>query len=106
MISSILQQQIDRISFEKIILLEAVITKPQQVKETTRNHFQNQTKSNPANNSLQEEQKEYYTPIKKISPSIYQPLTQPISLDELNATIREAPKHKATGPLMISNEML
>ena len=41
MINSILQRQQDRISFEKIITPDSVITEPQQIKETTRIHFQN-----------------------------------------------------------------
>ena len=106
MINSILHQQKDRISFEKIISPDSVITEPQQIKEATRAHFQNWTKSNPTDNSLWEEWKGYYAPNKKINSSTYQPLIQQITLEELNLTIKEAPKYKATGPLMISNEML
>ena len=106
MINSILQRQQDRISFEKIITPDSVITEPQQIKETTRIHFQNWTKSNPTDDSHWEEWEKYYTLTKKINSNTYEPLTQTITLEELHSTIREAPKHKATGPLMISNEML
>jgi hypothetical protein len=106
MINSILHQQKDRISFEKIILPDSVITEPQQIKEATRAHFQNWNRSNPTDNSIWEEWEKYYAPNKKINSHTYQPLVQQITLEELNLTIKEAPKHKATGPLMISNEIL
>ncbi|CAG8708417.1 6605_t:CDS:1, partial [Scutellospora calospora] len=48
----------------------------------------------------------HYTPIKKINSSVYNLLIQTITIEELLSTIRDALKHKATRPLMISNEML
>ena len=106
MINSILKQQKDRISFEKIICSDTVITKPQQIKKAASTHFQNWTKSNPANNSLWPEWEKYYTPLKNTRSYIYQPLTKPITLEEITNTIKEAPKNKTTGSLGISNEML
>jgi len=106
MINSILKKEKDHISFDKIITTETIITDPNEIKTATSNHFKNWTKHNPTNEEHWDKWKSHYDPLESIHPSIYSNLPLPFTLDELISTISAAPKHKATGPNNISNEML
>src|SRR5260364_408923 len=106
MINSILKKEKDHISFDKIITTETIITDPTEIKNATSTHFKNWTKRNPTNEEYWDEWKFHYDPLEAIHPSIYSNLPLPFTLDELISTISAAPKHKATGPNNITNEML
>jgi len=106
MLDSILQRRSEPIKTDKIILPDRVITEKQEVKEHIRRHFKLWTKTNPPNINWQAEWEEIYHPIKKINPTIYEPVSEPITMEELRQTISLTPKNKATGPLPISNEIL
>ncbi|CAG8611484.1 5157_t:CDS:2 [Ambispora leptoticha] len=76
MINSILDKRTDTVTFQNIKLPNTIITDPYEI----RNHIQN--------------------------PFWYQTLTQPITRQEVIQTINQSPNNKATGPSLISNEML
>src|SRR5260364_61324 len=106
MLDSILQRRSEPIKTDKSILSDQVITEKQEVKEHIRRHFKLWTKTNPPNTNWQAEWEEIYHPIKKINPTIYEPVSEPITMEELQQTISLTPKNKANGPLPISNEIL
>ena len=106
MISSILKKDKDHVNFDKVITPDAVITDPTDIKNKISAHFQAWTKYNPANMNQWEEWKPHYTPSDTIYQKIYENLLTPFTLEEMNQVITDAPKHKATGPNNISNEML
>ena len=55
MIDSILQRQAKPISYEKVIILDNIITNQKEIKEAVCIHFKNWMKNNSPNNSLWEE---------------------------------------------------
>src|SRR5690242_13117726 len=106
MLDSILQKRAEPVNFEKIILSDEIITDKNQIKEAVCSHFNSWTKSNPPNDTYWEEWKSTYSPINNIQENIYNNLLTPITITELQQTIKLAPRKKATGPLGISNEAL
>lgn len=106
MIDSILKRRPEPVQTNKIILSDQIITDKPEVQAHIRSHFMSWTRKNPPDPNYAHEWDEAYLPLKKIDPTIFKPLTQPISLTELQETINKAPKNKATGPLAIVNEIL
>jgi hypothetical protein len=106
MINSILKRNQDQVSFDKIITSDKIINNPEEIKQVTREHFNNWTKHNPTNTQFEQEWISALQPLPHINPNIYNSLLQTITLQELTETITSSPIHKATGPSGISNEML
>ena len=106
MIDSILQKRTEVVRTDKIILPDQIITDRNEIKQHIRSHFSLWTKHNPPLEDLKAEWEETYSPIKKIDPTIYDLLSQAITLEELTDTISNAPRAKATGPNLIANEIL
>ena len=106
MLDSILKHRSDLVRTDRIILTNQIITDKHEVLEHVRTHFENWTKANPPNEEVEDDWKEAYLPLANIDPSIYESLTHAISLDEIQSTIDNAPKNKATGPSSIPNEVL
>jgi hypothetical protein len=69
-------------------------------------HYENWTKPNPPNWNQWKEWEEEYKPINNIQDCWYKNISDPITLKELEETIKKSPTSKATGPHGISNEML
>ena len=106
MIDSILNRKKAHISYDKIIAPDKIITDPKEIKQVTREHFNNWTKHNPSNPNFEQEWIPFLQPLTNIQPKIYETLTQPITLSELHNAINIAPTKKATGPSGIANEMI
>jgi len=106
MIDSILKRRPDPVRTNKIILPDQVLTDRSEIKTHIRSHFMSWTRNNPPDSTHEQEWEEAYLPIDKIDPVIYEPLTRPITITELQETIYKTPKDKATGPLAIANEIL
>ena len=106
MLDSILKRRAEPVSFEKIILPDKIITDKKEIKEATQLHHKNWTKHNPSSSEEWKNWESTYLPLKNIQNSIYKDLLSPITITELEQTIKTAPKGKATGPLGIANEVL
>jgi hypothetical protein len=106
MLDSILKRRAEPVNFEKIIFPNKILTDKNEIKEATRLHFKNWTKENPPNNTNWKKWKSTYNPLDNIKSNIYNNLLFLISISELEQTIKEAPKRKATGPLGIANKVL
>src|SRR5260363_78156 len=106
MIDSILKRRPEPVRTNKIILPDQIITDKPEVQAHIHFHFMSWTRKNPPDPNYAHEWDEVYLLLKKIDPTIFKPLTQPISFTELQETINKASKNKATGPLAISNEIL
>jgi len=106
MIDSILKRRPEPVRTNKIILPDQIITNKPEVQAHIRSHFMSWTRKNPPDPAYGHGWDDVYLPLKNIDPTIYEPLTQSISFSELQKTIENAPKNKATGPLAISNEIL
>ena len=106
MINSILKCNQKQVSIDKIITADRIINDPEEIKQATKDHFNNWTKHNPTNPDFEHEWTHFLQPLPHINPNIYSELTQQITMSELTETINSSPLHKATGPSGISNEML
>ncbi|CAG8854485.1 17399_t:CDS:1, partial [Gigaspora margarita] len=85
---------------------DTIVTKPKQIKEEIRKHYEKWTQANLLNPEKWSEWATEYKPIQSIDPKWFEILKNPITLPELEKTLSEAPNNKATGPQNISNEML
>jgi len=92
--------------FDNIKLHDSIITEPKEIRQHIKNHFANWTKHNPHNPALWEQWKNEYSPKTNILSTWYNTLTDPITQHEIISTINTSPNKKATGPTLISNEML
>ena len=106
MINSILNRKNVHTFFDKIIFSDKIIIDSKEIKQATKDHFNNWTKLNPTNTSFEHECTPFLQPLPNIQANIYDSLIQPITHDELRNTINIAPTQKATGPSGISNEMI
>ena len=106
MINSILNRHSEVVDLSRIISTDSVITDKNNIKLKVKNHFKNWTKLNPASSSLWQQWKTEYEPKENINSSWYKDILELVNLEELKQTISQAPKQKATGPTLISNEML
>ena len=55
MINSILKHNQDQVSFDKIITSDRIINNPEEIKQATKEHFNNWTKRNPTNPNFEQE---------------------------------------------------
>src|SRR6185437_75460 len=106
MIDSILQRKKGRVHFDNVTLPDEVITEPQEIKETTKKHFQCWTKHITLDEPEWEKWEQEYQPIDAIPDNIYADICTTITEEEISNIIKNSPLSKATGPSLISNEML
>ncbi|CAG8757960.1 41635_t:CDS:2, partial [Gigaspora margarita] len=92
--------------FHNIKTEDTTVTKPKQIKEEVRKHYEKWTQANPFNPEKWPEWAIEYKPIQLIDPEWFETLKNPITPSELEKTLSETPNNKATGPQNISNEML
>ncbi|CAG8828607.1 15284_t:CDS:1, partial [Gigaspora rosea] len=71
MINSILNRRTDRVNWENIRIPNEVLVKEKDIKEATKQHYQNWTKRNPTNMEYWEEWNKYYEERKDIPEGIY-----------------------------------
>ncbi|PKC52536.1 hypothetical protein RhiirA1_404887, partial [Rhizophagus irregularis] len=87
-----------------------LLTDPKDVDDAVVNHFQNfvPIKSTPpvSIDTLPERWSSAYQPMDDVSSSIYDSLMNPPTLDEWLSTVSSTPNGKASGPSMITYEML
>ena len=53
-INSILKREKANISYDKLISSDKIITDPKEIKQATKDHFNNWTKSNPTNTNFKQ----------------------------------------------------
>ena len=106
MINSILSRHSEPVDLSRIILMDSVITDKNDIKLEVKNHFKNWTKLNSTSSLLWQQWKTEYEPKENINSSWYKDILEPVNLEELKQTISQALKQNATGPILISNEML
>ncbi|GET54760.1 RNA-directed DNA polymerase from mobile element jockey-like [Rhizophagus irregularis DAOM 181602=DAOM 197198] len=87
-----------------------LLTAPKDIDDAVVNHFQNfvPIKSNPpvSIDTLPDRWSSAYQPMDDVSSSIYDSLMNPPTLDEWLSTVSSTPNGKASGPSMITYEML
>ena len=112
MINSILERHTDSIVIDKLLIPKdnnniELINDPTKIKAEVVRHFQ--TCALPPNSreySMSPRWTNQYQPKDHINDGIYDPLNEPIEMEEWLDTINSLPNNKATGPSTISNEML
>ncbi|PKB99143.1 hypothetical protein RhiirA5_430217, partial [Rhizophagus irregularis] len=87
-----------------------LLTDPKTIDDAVVNHFQNfvPIKSTPpvSIETLPDRWSSAYRPMDDVSSSIYDSLMNPPTLDEWLSTVSSTPNGKASGPSMITYEML
>ncbi|PKY35855.1 hypothetical protein RhiirB3_457371, partial [Rhizophagus irregularis] len=87
-----------------------LLTDPHDIDDAVINHFQNSVpiKSSPPDNisALPDRWSSAYCPMDDVDSSIYNSLLDPPTLDEWLSTVSSMPNDKASGPSMITYEML
>ncbi|GBC25423.2 RNA-directed DNA polymerase from mobile element jockey-like [Rhizophagus irregularis DAOM 181602=DAOM 197198] len=87
-----------------------LLTDPKDIDDAVVNHFQNfvPIKSTPpvSIDTLPDRWSSAYQPMDDVSSSIYDSLMNPPTLDEWLSTVSSTPNGKASGPFMITYEML
>ena len=112
MLSSVLEKSHRRIDLNKILITlddgsQYLSSDPDTVKEHTRLHFSKiSSSSHDPPEQLWGEWSHYYQPLNHIKSSWFNSILSPITRIELTNTISDLPSKKATGPSLISNEML
>ncbi|GET54687.1 ribonuclease HI, putative [Rhizophagus irregularis DAOM 181602=DAOM 197198] len=113
-IDSALSRTHRRITLDRVFIdhptRPQLLTDPKDVDDAVVNHFQNFVfiKSTPpvAINTLPDRWSSAYQPMDDVSSSIYDSLMNPPTLDEWLSTVSSTPNGKASGPSMITYEML
>ena len=88
MIDSILQRHTDPIIFNNITYPDSIIDDPKEIKTEIRKHFEEWTKHNPINDKHWAEWQEHYKPQQRIDEHWYNTISNPITIEELQTTIR------------------
>ncbi|GBB96491.1 hypothetical protein RclHR1_27680003 [Rhizophagus clarus] len=113
-INSALSRSRQRIVLDRVFIdhptAPRLLTDPLDISDAVVTHFQNAVpvKSTlPLHlSALPDRWRSEYTPMDSVSPVIYDSLLSPSSLDEWLSTISSMPNGKASGPSMITYEML
>ncbi|GET57871.1 RNA-directed DNA polymerase from mobile element jockey-like [Rhizophagus irregularis DAOM 181602=DAOM 197198] len=113
-IDSALSRTRRRITLDRVFLdhptQPQLLTDPKDVNDAVVNHFQNfvPIKSTPpvSIDTLPDRWSSAYQPMDDVSSSIYDSLMNPPTLDEWLSTVSSTPNGKASGPSMITYEML
>jgi hypothetical protein len=111
MIDSVMEREIRKIVIDHVLTFddnneEKLLTRPYDIKKEVNNHFQNVAGTISVNKEIPPEWIEDYKPLENVDQQIYNPLNDPISLDELEKNINELPSKTANGPNNISYEDL
>src|SRR6185437_7393071 len=107
MINSILNRHTDPVHFDNIKTQTNILTDPPEVKNYIRSHFSQWTGKNAYNRQIFSTQwQTEYNPKHSVMSEWYDPVLEPIHLEEVINTINNFPNNKACGPSGISYEML
>ncbi|GET60090.1 RNA-directed DNA polymerase from mobile element jockey-like [Rhizophagus irregularis DAOM 181602=DAOM 197198] len=113
-IDSALSRTRRRITLDRVFIdhpsQPQLLTAPKDIDDAVVNHFQNfvPIKSTPpvSIDTLPDKWSSAYQPMDDVSSSIYDSLMNPPTLDEWLSTVSSTPNGKASGPSMITYEML
>ncbi|GBC18141.2 RNA-directed DNA polymerase from mobile element jockey-like [Rhizophagus irregularis DAOM 181602=DAOM 197198] len=113
-INSALSRTRRRITLDRVFIdhptQPKLLTDPHDIDDAVINHFQNSVpiKSSPPDNisALPDRWSSAYCPMDDVDSSIYNSLLDPPTLDEWLSTVSLMPNDKASGPSMITYEML
>ncbi|EXX58079.1 hypothetical protein RirG_201210 [Rhizophagus irregularis DAOM 197198w] len=113
-IDSALSRTRQRIVLDRVFIdhltQPTLLTSPDAIDQEVIEHFQNFvpiTSTTPSSiQDLPERWSNAYAPLADVSPAIFDSLMDPPTLDEWSSTISSMPNDKASGPSMISYEML
>ena len=110
MINSLMSKSQRRIIIDRLIYKEndqeILITDPNKIKELTNKHFQTCPGAINEEKEIPDPWKHQYEPQQHINDNIYKNLMDLPTLEEWVNIIKQLPNEKATGPSLISNEML
>src|SRR5215216_2275358 len=112
MIDSILNRKKNTIVLDRLLINDPTTgskrftVDPDEIKESTRHHFQNFAIPDTPSQSMPSRWINQYLPKDYINSNCYDNLLQPPTIDEWLGILRHPPKDKAAGPSEITNEML
>ncbi|GBB90362.1 hypothetical protein RclHR1_01730010 [Rhizophagus clarus] len=114
MLYSILNRQSRKITLSKLQYIDennkpTFTTDPDKIESLTRHHFQSYASPSHRNHYTSPDDlpslwNDVYLPRHDINDSIWHPLLQPLSMDDLKLVIHDAAKYKAPGPSKITYE--
>ncbi|PKY33574.1 DNase I-like protein [Rhizophagus irregularis] len=103
MIDNVIEREFKKIYIDRVIAKDdeeddILITEENEIKKVVAKHFQNCAGSTNSFKEIPQDWIEEYQPKEYISPSIYDSILKPISIEELLKTAKMLPRGKATGP--------
>ena len=111
MLSSFLERSSQKIQLDRVIIKneeqEVLLTEEKEVLNEVRSHFKKQFQKRKVSNSrIMDKQTEAYKPIAKINENIYDSLSEPISIQEQQAVLKDIKNKSVLSSFRISYPLI